>query len=171
MCAPTAASPVYELGRVADPLLALEDLGQVGLLRGGSEGDVSAAVVSERLGVGLPDLDVRRDQLLHRGLEVVVADHPAGDPRGSGPHPALVDDDHLLAGLREMPRGGESVRTPAPMTRYGARAGTVSVNAPGLPALEHRRLPVPADDLRALDPGPELGLGELRVRRLQPDPV
>ena len=40
-----------------------------------------------------------------------------------------------------------------------------------LPALEHRRLPVGADRLRALHPRPELGLRELAVLLLQLDAV
>src|SRR5918999_1019736 len=40
-----------------------------------------------------------------------------------------------------------------------------------LPALEDRRAPVLPEGSRALDPGTQLGLGELAVRLLQPDAV
>ena len=55
------------------------------------ERDVAATVVVEGLRVGLPDLDAGGHQLLHRRLEVVVADHAAGDPRRAGPDRRLVD--------------------------------------------------------------------------------
>jgi hypothetical protein len=69
-----------QLGVVADPLVALVHLDQVRLLRRRAERDVARAVVVERLRIGLPDLDARRHQLAHRGLEVVVAHDAAGDP-------------------------------------------------------------------------------------------
>src|ERR671922_6486 len=49
-------------------------------------------------------------------------------------------------------------------------AGAVSVQR-RLPALERRRRPLRPDGPRALDPRPELGLGELRVALLELDPV
>src|SRR3954463_5356228 len=73
-----------ELGRVADALVALEHLGEVRLLRRRAERDVAGAVVVQRVGVGLPDLDPRGHELGHRGLEVVVAHDPARDARGAG---------------------------------------------------------------------------------------
>ena len=73
-----------ELRGIADPLLALEHLSQVPFLRRGPERDVAGAVVVERLRIGLPHLDAGGHQLRHRGLEVVVANHAAGDARRPG---------------------------------------------------------------------------------------
>src|SRR5581483_3913225 len=39
------------------------------------------------------------------------------------------------------------------------------------PALEHRRLPIGADEPRIIHPGPQLRLGEFAVDLLQRDPV
>ena len=98
-----------QLGLVADPLLALGHGGEVGLLVAVAERDVAGAVVVERLGVGLPDLDAGRHQLGHRRLEVVVADDAAGDPGRARGTRGLVDHQHLLAALGEVPGGGEAV--------------------------------------------------------------
>src|SRR5262249_37399603 len=69
----------------------------------------------------------------------------------------------------------ESPWTPAPITRWRAEEGSAGISSSsvlrGLPALQHRRPPVLPDGLRITHPGPELGLGELRVRGLQPDAV
>ena len=86
-----------QLRVVADPAVALVDLDEVRLLRGRAERDVARAVVVQRLRVGLPDVDARGHQLRHRRLEVVVADHAAGDPGRAGGHAGLVHDEHLLA--------------------------------------------------------------------------
>src|SRR5205085_10231798 len=59
---------------------------------------------------------------------------------------------------------------PAPTTTYLEGVGLSIAPAlmrRGLPALEHRRLPVGADDGRPGHPGPELRLRELRVRVLE----
>ena len=109
MCAATAASPRDQLGGVADALVPLVHLDEVGLLRRRAERDVARAVVGEGLGVGLPDVHARRHQLGHGGLEVVVAHHAAGDPRRAGGHAGLVHHEHALAALREMPGGREPV--------------------------------------------------------------
>ena len=98
-----------QLGGIADPLLALVHRDQVLLLGRGPERDVAAAVVVERLRVGLPHLDARRHQLLHGGLEVVVADHAAGDARRAGRDVGLVDDEDVRAVLRGVPGGREAV--------------------------------------------------------------
>ena len=98
-----------QLGRVAEPLLTLGDRGQVGHLRGGAERDVARAVVVQRLGVGLPDLHAGRHQLGHGRLEVVVAYDTAGDAGRTGRHPRLVDHQHVLAALGEVPRRREAV--------------------------------------------------------------
>ena len=87
-----------EIGAVADPLMALVDGGEVALLHLRPERDVADAVVVVRLGVGLPDLDARLHQLAHRGLEVVVADDAAGDPRRARARGGLLEHDHVRAG-------------------------------------------------------------------------
>ena len=102
-----------ELRGVADLLLALEDLGQLLLLGWGAEGDVAGAVVAGALGIGLPDLDAGGHQLLHRRLEVVVPDHPAGDPRRPGRDPGFVDHQRLLPRRGEVPGGGQPVHAGA----------------------------------------------------------
>ena len=101
--------PQDQLGLVADPLLALVDGGEVVLLGAVAERDVAGAVVVERLGVGLPDLDAGGHQLGHRRLEVVVAHHAAGDPGRAGRHAGLVHHQHLLAALGEVPGRREAV--------------------------------------------------------------
>src|ERR671916_2445585 len=59
--------------------------------------------------------------------------------------------------------------TPAPITRcFTERIGSVQR---AFPALEHGWPPVGADRLRVLHPRSQLGLGELAVGLLQPDPV
>ncbi len=98
-----------QLRGVAEALVPLEDLLQVGLLVLRTERDVPARVVTQGLGVLLPDLHAGGHQLAHRGLEVVVAHDAAGDagrPRG---HPGLVDHEHVGAALRQVPGGGEAV--------------------------------------------------------------
>jgi hypothetical protein len=60
-----------------------------------------------------------------------------------------------------------AARRPRPFAAGGARR----LVERGLPALEHGRLPVGADRARPLDPGAELGLGELRVLLLELDAV
>jgi gamma-glutamyl:cysteine ligase YbdK (ATP-grasp superfamily) len=74
-----------------------------------------------------------------------------------------------------LARGGDLTRVTASLARAlpGLRAGAPRRLVAGdrLPALEHRRAPVGADRLGVLDPGAELGLGELRVRLLEHDPV
>ena len=145
-----------QLGLVADPLLALEDRAEVVLLGAVAERDVARAVVGERLGVRLPDVHAGGHQLLHGRLEVVVADHAAGDPGRAGRHAGLVHHEHLLAALGEVPGG----REPVDACAYDEGAGGRAQPSVGgrLPALEHRRLPVLADRAAVLHPGPELGL-------------
>src|SRR5262245_61964600 len=67
----------------------------------------------------------------------------------------------------------ESPWTPAPTITCRAESGSAAIPLVirRFPALEHGGLPVPADDLRVLNPRPELGLGELGVGLLQPDSV
>jgi hypothetical protein len=101
--------PQDQVGLVADPLLALVDGGEVILLRAVAERDVAGAVVVERLRVRLPDLHAGGHQLRHGGLEVVVTHDAAGDAGRAGGHGRLVDHDHLLAALGEVPGGGEAV--------------------------------------------------------------
>ena len=98
-----------QLGGVPDPLLALVHCDQILLLGGRSERDVAAAVVVEGLRVGLPHLDARRHQFLHGRLEVVVADHAAGDARRAGRDVGLVDDEDVGAVLGGVPGGREAV--------------------------------------------------------------
>ena len=90
-----------ELRAVADPLVALEDLLEVALLHLRPERDVADAVVVVGLGVRLPDLDAGLHQLAHGGLEVVVADDPAGDPRRARSRCRLLEHDHV--GSRALP--------------------------------------------------------------------
>ena len=67
--------------------------------------------------IGLPHLDARLHELAHRGLEVVVADDAARDPRRACARLRLVEDDDVgaragAAGaelLREVVRGREAV--------------------------------------------------------------
>ena len=98
-----------QLGGVPDPLLALVHGDQILLLGGRSERDVAAAVVVEGLRVGLPHLDARRHQFLHGRLEVVVADHAAGDARRAGRDVGLVDDEDIGAVLGGVPGGRQAV--------------------------------------------------------------
>ena len=106
-----------QLGAVADPLLALVGLRQVGLLHRRAERDVADRVVRVRRGIGLPDLDARLHQLAHRGLEVVVADDAAGDAGRTRSRVRLVEDDDVRSRaelaraelLREVVRGREAV--------------------------------------------------------------
>ena len=81
-----------QLGRVADVLLPLVDLGQVADLALGAQRAIADRVVAERLRILFPDLDVGGHQLAHRRLVVVVADDAAGDPGRAGPDARLVDD-------------------------------------------------------------------------------
>jgi hypothetical protein len=101
--------PQDQVGLVADPLLALVDRREILHLIAVAERDVAGAVVVERLGVGLPDFHASRHQLGHGGLEVIVAHDAAGDPGGAGRNAGLVDHQHLLAALGEVPGGGEAV--------------------------------------------------------------
>jgi hypothetical protein len=110
-----------QLRLVADPLLALGDRGEVRLLVAVAEGDVTGAVVVERLRVRLPDLDACFHQLGHGGLEVVVADDAAGDAGSTRGDRRLVDHQHLLAALGEVPGGGEAVNA-GPDHEVGNRA-------------------------------------------------
>jgi hypothetical protein len=70
-------------------------------------------VVAERLGIGLPDLDTGGHELLHRGLEVVVAHDAARDAGRAGGDARLVDDEDVLAVRGEVPGGGEAVHARA----------------------------------------------------------
>src|SRR5262249_17890058 len=98
-----------------------EDLRDVLMHRLRGDLQVADGVVGERLRVRLPDADRVRHELAHRRLEVVVADDAAGDAGRAGAHPALVEDEDVLAATeatapqlaREVPRGGEPVDTRA----------------------------------------------------------
>ncbi len=89
--------PEDQLRAVSDPLLSLEGFREIRLLDRRPEGDVADGVVRVGLGVGLPHLDARLHELAHRGLEVVVADDAARDPRGAGAGVGLVEDDDVGA--------------------------------------------------------------------------
>src|ERR1044072_798326 len=66
----------------------------------------------------------------------------------------------------------DSPWTPAPITRWRAEPGrSVKSVLRRFPAVEHRGLPIRSDDIRALNPRPQLGLSELGVGALEPDPV
>ena len=131
-----------QLGVVADALLALVHGAEVGLLVAVAERDVARAVVGEGLRIGLPDLDARGHQVLHGRLEVVVANHAAGDPRCPGGHARLVDHQDVLAGLGEVPGGGEPVDA---RTDYevldAAHLSEAAVPSPRAPAPANRRRP------------------------------
>ena len=106
-----------QLRRVADRLLLLVDLCDVGAHHLRRDLQVADRVVVERLGIRLPDADGVRHQLAHRGLEVVVADHAARDPGRPGSHTRLVEDHDVSAVslapglelLRQVPCRGEAV--------------------------------------------------------------
>ena len=108
-------------GIVADRLLLGVDLDDVVVHRLGPELDVPDTVVGERVGVGLPERHGVRHQPAHGGLEVVVADDPAGDAGGAGPDVVLVDDDDVATvpevavreGGGQVPGGGQAVDTGA----------------------------------------------------------
>ena len=69
---------------VSDRLLLLVDRGHVVTHLGVGDLEVADGVVLERLGVRLPHLDGVGHELAHGRLEVVVADHAAGDAGRSG---------------------------------------------------------------------------------------
>src|SRR2546421_367659 len=109
-----------------------------------------------------------------------MPDAPAPGARFSSTTTSLPEPDGAAAGAeaaapqldREMVSGREPVDARADDDVPGA--GRVIHHAlvrRGLPALEHRRLPVFADDRRARHPGTELRLGELRMRALELDAV
>src|SRR5215471_8054102 len=115
------ALPLDEHRGIADRLLLRVDLRDVLVHRLRGDLQVADRVVGERTGVRLPDTDRVRHELAHRRLEVVVADHAAGDAGRAGAHAALVEDEDVLASAeatapqlaREMPGGGEPVDTRA----------------------------------------------------------
>ena len=102
------------------PLLGV-DPGHVGVHRGRGRLEVADGVVREGHRVGLPDRDRVRHQPAHRGLEVVVADHAAGDAGRAGSDPGLVEDHDVCtrtrgAGLEppgQVPCGGQPVHAGA----------------------------------------------------------
>src|SRR5919109_1299593 len=125
-CSPTSIRPcdvstprlaVNEARALADPLLPLEGLGEVGLLHRGAEGHVADGVVRVGLRIRLPDLDAGLHQLAHRRLEIVVPDDAAGDAGGARAGLRLLDDDDVLAAaeaalaqlLRQVVGGREPV--------------------------------------------------------------
>ena len=60
-------------------------------------------------GVLLEHLDRLPDQVRDRRRAIVVADDPAGDARGAGADPVLLQDEHVGAALRQAPGCGEAV--------------------------------------------------------------
>src|SRR5215211_5462709 len=94
-------------------------------------------MVGERLGVRLPDRDRMGHQLAHRGLEVVVTDHTAGDPRGPSGDAGLVEHDNILArpappGLqffRQVPGRAQAVN-PGPDNYESGPLGSLHQNNP-----------------------------------------
>jgi hypothetical protein len=98
---------------ISDPLLALVYRHQVALLGARAERDVTGAVVVQGLRIGFPDLDARRHQLGHGGLEVVVSHDSAGDPGGSSRDSRLVDHEHPLPLAGQVPGTREPVDTGA----------------------------------------------------------
>ena len=94
---PQALGLAFDEGRgVADLALLPGDRGHVRVHHLRAELHVAHRVVAERLGVALPDLDAEGHQLTHGRLEVVVADHAAGDAGGAGADPGLVQHDDAL---------------------------------------------------------------------------
>ena len=142
-----------EIGAVPDSLVALVDGGEVALLHLRPERDVADAVVVVRLGVGLPDLDARLHQLAHRGLEVVVADDAAGDPRRPRARGGLLEHDHVCTGALpalaqldgEVVGGREAVHAGSDDDETG-RSGYHVELPPGQRCVknEQRRVPRPA---------------------------
>jgi hypothetical protein len=110
-----------ELRRVADRLLFGEDLRDVLVHLFGRDLHIADRVVSEGFGVGFPHGHRVRHELAHRRLEVVVADDTAGDAGGASTDAGLVEDEDVFPAAeataaqfpREMPRGGQSMDTPA----------------------------------------------------------
>ena len=106
-----------ELGGIADRPLLLGDRGHVLVHALGADLHVADRVVVKGLGVALPDLDAVGHQFAHGRLEVVVADHPAGDAGGAGGDAGLVEHDDVAAVAaaagaqfaREMPGGAQAV--------------------------------------------------------------
>ena len=69
---------------IADRLLLLVDRADLLVHHLRADLHVADGMVAEGLHVALPDLDALRHQLAHRRLEVVVADHAAGDAGSAG---------------------------------------------------------------------------------------
>ena len=95
----------HERRVVADLLLALVDGGEVGLLRLRADRHVADRVVGVGGRIGLPDLDAGLHELLHRGLEVVVAHDAAGDAGRAGARVRLLEDHDV--GARARAAGGQ----------------------------------------------------------------
>ena len=100
MYASQAPSPVTKVDDVADLLLALVDGGEVGLLHLRPDRHVADRVVGVGGRVRLPDLDAGLHELLHGGLEVVVAHDAAGDAGGPGARVGLLEDHDVGSGAR-----------------------------------------------------------------------
>ena len=154
-----------QLRWVADALLALVDLHEVRLLARWPEGDVTRAVVVERLGIGLPDLHTGGHQLAHRGLEVVVADHAAGDAGRAGGHAGLVHHEHLLALGGQVPCGGQSVHARADHERANrARKWIGQASPPAVLPIRQQPLPYRQEEPTADRAGTQAGAAYRRDR-------
>nr|ABZ09842.1 hypothetical protein ALOHA_HF4000APKG8L7ctg1g17 [uncultured marine microorganism HF4000_APKG8L7] len=86
-----------EGGVVADRGLLRRDGGDVFVHGLGADLHVAHGMVAVSFGILLPDRDTIGHQLAHGGLEVIVADHTAGDARGAGGDRGLVDDQDVGA--------------------------------------------------------------------------
>ena len=142
-----------EVGAVADPLVALEDRGEVALLHLRAERDVADAVVVVGRRVGLPHLDARLHQLAHRRLEVVVADDAAGDAGGACARGRLLDHGDVGAGAEaalpeldgEVVGGREAVHAGADDDEAGrSRYHLNCLPGNGMSKSDRRSVPWPA---------------------------
>ena len=82
----------HERRVVADLLLALVDGSEIGLLHLRPDRHVADRVVRVGGRIRLPDLDAGLHELLHGGLEVVVAHDAAGDAGRAGARVRLLED-------------------------------------------------------------------------------
>src|ERR1700730_5195768 len=86
----------------------------------------------------------------HRGLEVVVADHAAGEARRPGSDPGLVEEEDALSRalaasfelLAKVPRGGEAVHS-GPDHDEARAVGLACHRASGRPAFPSPRGSLP----------------------------
>ena len=100
-----------KLGFIADRFLLGGDLSDIATHRFRADLHIADGVEMIGLRIALPDIDAFRHQFAHGGLEVIVADHAAGDARCAGRDAALVDHQNILAAALALglERGGEMI--------------------------------------------------------------